>query len=78
MEGAKVPKDLKKAFEYYKKSADQGNSDAQYTVGHAYEEGLGVPKDLQKAETYYNAAADQGDENAYIKAVGFAKKRLNL
>ena len=46
--GGGAKKDPKKAFEYYKLTADQGNSNAQLNVGRAHEYEIGVEKDLER------------------------------
>jgi TPR repeat protein len=38
-----------KAFEWYKKSAEQGYSNAQNTLRYFYENGISTEKDLEKA-----------------------------
>ena len=48
--------DNKKAVEYYTRSADLGNSDAQINLGYMYIAGQGLKKDLQKAAHYINKA----------------------
>ena len=40
--------------------ADQGDADAQYRLGIAYDFGQGVPQDDSEAVTWYRQAADQG------------------
>ena len=61
--GTGVPKDYKKAIEYYTLSANQGNADAQNNLGNMYKNGRGVPKqDYIKAIEYYTLSANQ--ENA--------------
>jgi TPR repeat protein len=48
--------------------AQQGNADAQYKLGVAYEVGLlGVPQDYAEAVRWYRAAAEQGDVSAQVK-----------
>jgi len=47
--------------------ADQGDADAQWSIGHLYAEGgLGVPQDYQQAVLWYRKAAEQGS-NAYAQ-----------
>ena len=41
--GEGISQDYKQAFYWYKKSADQGDADAQFFLGSMYYEGLGVP-----------------------------------
>ena len=47
-----------KAFEYYLKSADLGESWACNKVGEFYRLGLHVEKDMKKAYYYYNLSTD--------------------
>ena len=44
--------------------ADQGNADAQYTLGFMYEFGRGVPENDKTAVKWYNLASYNGHENA--------------
>lgn len=59
--GQGVEKDNKKAFEWYTKSATQGNALGQSNLGTMYHNGLGVEKDFTKAIEWYEKAANQGD-----------------
>ena len=56
-----VEKDENKAFEWYKKSASQGDSNVQYSLGCCYENGIGTKPDYKKAVKWYENAAEQGD-----------------
>jgi hypothetical protein len=47
-----------------KAKAEEGNLDAQVSLGRAYELGNGVPKSDQQAVKWYRAAAEQGNANA--------------
>jgi TPR repeat protein len=49
----------------YRKAAEQGDADAQYSLGFAYENGRGVTQDYAAAFSWYRKAADQG--NAYAQ-----------
>jgi len=53
-------KNYKKAFEWYKKAAEQGYARAQYNFGVMYEQGPGTLKDYKKAVKWYKKAAEQG------------------
>ena len=53
-------KNNKKAAEWMKKSADQGNVDAQVVMGAMYDRGLGVPGNRDTATKWYEKAAAQG------------------
>ena len=57
--GNGVKKDEVKAFEWYKKSAEQEDSDAQNKLGLYYENGTGTEKDLEKAFYWYQKAAEK-------------------
>jgi TPR repeat protein len=49
---------------WYRKAAEQGNSDAQYLLGYFYLNGRGVPRDYTQAVLWYRKAAEQGDADA--------------
>ena len=51
-----INKDYDKAVEWFRKSADQGNPNAQRRLGVCYENGYGVKRDIQKAIECYNQA----------------------
>ena len=53
--------DFKKAAEWFQKSADQGNANAQYFLGSYYLAGLGVDKNLEKARYWSEKSAQQGN-----------------
>ena len=59
-----VSQDKKKAFEYFKRSADLGNAKAQLIVGIKYEIGDGCEKDLIKAKEYIEKSVNQGNQEA--------------
>ncbi len=70
--------DYATALEIWRPLAEQGDSDAQYNLGHLYRQGLGVPQDLEQAGRWYAKAAGQGVPNAqfnvatmYAKGDGF-------
>lgn len=65
--GAGIKKDLKKAAECYRQSAELGELGGQSWLGKMYRNGEGVPKDLNMAAYWYQKAAAQGD--AYAKQV---------
>jgi TPR repeat protein len=60
--------------------AEQGNRNAQFNLGVAYENGLGVAADAAQAALWYRRAADQDDREAqaylaemYAKGLGVAR-----
>ena len=59
-----VLQDFEEAVFWWKKAADQGNDQAQFSLGRAYTEGEGVPQDHVEAARWYRKAADQGGVEA--------------
>ena len=53
---SKNPALLSEAVELYKKSANQGFTDAKFALGRCYEEGIGVRKNYRGAIQWYKAA----------------------
>uniref|UniRef100_A0A914VDN6 CARD domain-containing protein n=1 Tax=Plectus sambesii TaxID=2011161 RepID=A0A914VDN6_9BILA len=47
--------------ENLRKSAEQGNADAQFNLGLMYENGQSVPKSYKQAVKWYKKSAEQGD-----------------
>jgi TPR repeat protein len=41
---------------WYRKAADEGNSEAMHNIASLYEKGLGVPKDEDEARKWYRKA----------------------
>jgi len=62
--GTGVPKDVKKASEWYGRAAAQGFAPAQYRLAALFERGQGVKKDLSIARTWYRRAAELGNVRA--------------
>ena len=56
-----MEKDYKKAVEWYRKGAEQGDRSATGNVGWCYETGNGVAKDEKEAVKWYGKAAEKGD-----------------
>lgn len=48
---------------WYRRAAEQGNGEAQYLLGHCYEQGIGVAQDYMKAVEWYKRAASKYWEN---------------
>ncbi len=55
---------LSVALKYFSKSAEQGNTLAQISLGYMYAHGLGVANDDVQAVKWYRAAAEQGHTQA--------------
>ena len=74
-------KDIKKAFEYYRKAADNRNPDAQYALGRCYHEGVGVEnnkKDDAEAFFWWRTAAEFGNHaQAQFKVGEFYKQGVH-
>ncbi len=56
--------DYAPALKEFRALAEQGDADAQYTLGLMYELGQGVQQDYVQAYLWFNLAAAQGDEGA--------------
>ena len=52
------------AFDWYAKAAEQGNSNAQFSLGVMYENGRGVKENYTRAIEWYEKAAEQGNVKA--------------
>ena len=63
---AEILQSYSKAATWFRLSAKQGDSEAQYRLGMMYEQGDGVEKDLEKAVKLYRFAADQGHAMAQV------------
>ena len=66
-EGRGVKKDLKLAFEWFRKAADNKHNGAQYKLGEFYSNGWGTSKDLDKASYWYKEAEKNGSQLAKIR-----------
>ena len=54
-------------MKWYKKSAEQGNADAQYSLGWCYYYGKGIAKNLQEAVNWYKKSAGQDNSDAQFQ-----------
>jgi TPR repeat protein len=59
--GQGVEKDFLKAFEWYRRAAEQDYPQAQFNLGVMYDNGQGVEKDYKKAFEWYKQAAILGN-----------------
>src|SRR5262249_48329963 len=73
-------KDFASAIQWFRKSAEQGEVNAQFVVGTMYHRGRGVDKDVAQAIHWYRLAANQGHAKAqfllgwaYIAELGVPK-----
>jgi len=60
----KMPADAKEAYEFARKSAEQGNSYGQRILGSCYYRGFGVKQDAAEAVHWYRLSAEQKDATA--------------
>ena len=56
--------DYTTALPWCRKEAEQGNADAQFTLGEMYSEGKGVKQDYAEAFKWWSKAAEQGNTRA--------------
>lgn len=58
--------DYANAARCFKQEAEQGNAEAQFSLGNMYAEGLGVPQDDRQAASWFSKAAEQGFSPAQV------------
>jgi TPR repeat protein len=63
-QGKGVTHDYQQAFNWYSKAAEQGVSEAQYSLGDIYCEGKGITQDYKQAFKWFSRAAEQGHSAA--------------
>jgi len=73
--GEGVPQDYAEAARWYRKSAEQGDGNAQYFLGYMYYYGYGVAQDKGEANRLFHQAAAQGNEDAR-RAIGWNKAHV--
>ena len=72
--GLGTEQDYEKAFEWFLKSAQEGNKFAQYSLANLYYYGNGVEKDLSQAFWWYRKSSEQGQPYAsYAVAQMYSK-----
>jgi hypothetical protein len=64
LNGNFVPQDRVKAAQWYRLAAEQGNAQAQGTLGYMYAAGLGVAQDYVLAHMWFDLSAQQGNADA--------------
>ena len=72
--GLGTQQDYEKAFEWFLKSAQEGNRFAQYSLGNQYYYGNGTDKDLSQAFQWYMKSAEQGQPYAAYAAAQMYNK----
>lgn len=63
--------DYAEAVKWVRKSAEQGNADAQYALGKCYHFGDGVPQDRVESMKWFRMAARQGHSEALRRVNDF-------
>lgn len=81
--GQRIPKDAVTSGYWFRMAADQGNPEAQFSLGLAYSEGLGAPFNRVEGVRLYRLAAKQGHSGAqhnlgllYAKGEGVSRDHL--
>jgi uncharacterized protein len=57
-----VAQDYAEAVKWYRKAADQGETNAQYNLGVGYAKGRGVSQDYAQAHLWFNLAASRAKD----------------
>lgn len=57
---------MQKAFDWYKKAAEQGHEASQLNLGVMYNQGRGVKQDYKEAAHWYEKASAQGNAKAQL------------
>ena len=71
--GRGVTQDYAEAAKWYKKAAEQGDSDTQNILGAMYERGKGMPKDFVEAYKWFSVSGESGNGRMYIEKLGKRK-----
>jgi TPR repeat protein len=62
--GSGVDQDDTIAADWYRKAADQGNTEAEIRLAECYRDGRGLTRDMAQAAAWYRKAAEKGDPSA--------------
>ena len=81
--GRGVLPDEVKALVWFRRAAEQGDANAQYNLGVAYETGRGVTQDAAEAVRWFRTAAERGSASAqfalgdlYTRGAGVAQDNV--
>ena len=69
-----MEQDLEQAVDWFRKSAEQGFSAGQFSLGLCLYEGIGVEKDTSAGVRLWKEAAEQGSEDAKEHLKYFAEQ----
>ena len=72
--GLGVTQDYANAVKWYRKAAEQGNANAQISLGFMYLNGYGTTQDYVQAHLWSNLAAAQDNDTARKNRDAIAKK----
>jgi TPR repeat protein len=67
-----------KAFEWFTKSAGQGDAEGQINLGECYEKGKGVAKDEKKSFEWHTKSAEQGNAYGQFKLGWFHRDGIGV
>ena len=70
-QGNGLRRDYRKAFEWMKKSAEQGYPPAKHSLAHMYEDGQGTSKNPTEAFNWFLSSANSGNKDSFF-AVAYA------
>ena len=65
-DGQGVPQDYVEAAEWFPKTPQTGDADAEYNLTLLYGDGNGMPQDIDQAEQWYRKAAEHGQTDAQV------------
>ena len=73
--GGEFAQDYAEAAKWYKKAAEQGDSNAQNILGAMYERGKGMPKDFVEAYKWFSISGEGDNEygRTYREKIGKRK-----
>jgi TPR repeat protein len=69
-------KDYKEAVKWYRLSAEQGDTSAQYNLGVMYSNGQGVPQDYTLAHMWFNLSGSSGHKGS-VKNRNIIEKKMS-
>jgi hypothetical protein len=75
LKGHDIPKDNNEALKWFRKGADQGNAEAQYSLGYMYASGQGVPQDYVLAHMWFNLASPRFPASVKMRDLSYATHR---
>lgn len=80
--GQGVEQNYSEAVKWYQKAAEQGDAEAQNSLGTMCRSGLGTEQDFNEAMNWFRKSAEQGNPEAerniggmYLSGLGVEKKQ---